>query len=156
MKTKNFWPLGIILTLAIFFVGCVGIVVLACSQRFDLVKSNYYSDEMQFQKTMDSRNRAQTMANQMAAVYDANLGQIKLSFSSAHPLNLSNGQIELYRPDEAKLDQNFDLKTDANGIQTIDVKNFRAGLWRIKISWTANGQNYLVEKHVVIGITNIK
>ena len=47
--TRNLWPLGIILTLAAFITGTVGLVVMACSQRVDLVSPDYYERELKYQ-----------------------------------------------------------------------------------------------------------
>ena len=41
MKTpRNLWPTGIIVTFVLFFAGTIGLVVMACSQRADLVSAD--------------------------------------------------------------------------------------------------------------------
>ena len=42
MKLKsNPWPFAIILTFIIFLAGTIGLVVMACTRKVDLVSSNY-------------------------------------------------------------------------------------------------------------------
>ncbi|HEU6447026.1 MAG TPA: FixH family protein [Verrucomicrobiae bacterium] len=149
MKTKNFWAAGIVLTLVIFLFGTIGLVVLACSQRIDLVKSDYYADEIQFQKQIESRNRAQSPGTSAQVVY-LDSQQIKISFSPEMVHDFTRGRIELYRPDAADLDRKLDLKPDAGGVQMMDAKNLRAGLWRVKIFWNAGGKDYSLENKIVV------
>ena len=43
MKPKfNFWPYGIILTFVVFVSGTAGLIVMAASQKSDLIDENYY------------------------------------------------------------------------------------------------------------------
>ena len=41
-NSRNLWPLGIIVTFSLFFAGTVSLVVMACSQKTDLVSADYY------------------------------------------------------------------------------------------------------------------
>ena len=72
MKTsRNLWPLGIIVTFALFFAGTVGLVVMACSQKVDLVSADYYEQELKFQGRIDRVERTRHAATQAAVAYDA-------------------------------------------------------------------------------------
>jgi len=49
MKTsRNLWPLGILLAFGLFFAGTIGLVVMACSHKMDLVSADYYEREIKF------------------------------------------------------------------------------------------------------------
>ena len=39
---RNLWPIGIVVVCALFVAGTVGLIVMACSQKVDLVSKDYY------------------------------------------------------------------------------------------------------------------
>ena len=58
MKAKrNFWPFGIIAAFVIFISGTVGLIVMAATQKEDLVSDHYYEQELQYQNRVDSMGR---------------------------------------------------------------------------------------------------
>ena len=72
MKTsRNLWPLCIIVTFVLFFAGTVGLIVMACSQKVDLVSADYYEQELKFQSRIDRVERTRRAATQATAAYDA-------------------------------------------------------------------------------------
>ena len=60
------------------------------------------------------------------------------------------GSIQLYRPSAAEQDRKLALALDAAGTQSVDTLGLSDGLWRIRISWTANGADYFADEKVVI------
>jgi nitrogen fixation protein FixH len=147
----NFWPVGIIATLVLFFAGTIGLVVMACSQRSDLVRPDYYEQELAFQKQIDRADRVQHLATGADAAYDAAAKQLVISLPVAQAPRGARGQIQLYRPSEAGLDRQLELQLDAGGQQRIDAANLRGGLWRVRVNWTAGGVEYFIDRKVVIG-----
>ena len=148
----NFWPLGIVITLGIFFLGTVGLIVLACSQRNDLVQANYYEDEIGFQRQMDRVGRTQQLKTKARVVYDAAAQRINLNIPSSPARGPVQGCVRLYRPSTAELDRQLELKPDETGAQAIDAARLRPGLWRVKISWTAGGRDYFFEQEIIVGL----
>jgi nitrogen fixation protein FixH len=61
------------------------------------------------------------------------------------------GTIELYRPSARALDRSFPLKVDANGLQSLDAASLVPGLWKVRVSWTADNQDYYLDQKVVVG-----
>jgi hypothetical protein len=49
-SNRNLWPWAIVLTFVLFISGTVSLVVMACSQKVELVSQNYYEQELQFQR----------------------------------------------------------------------------------------------------------
>jgi hypothetical protein len=149
MKTeKNFWPLGIIAALTLFFGGTVALIVIACLHRSDLVKADYYDDEVRFQKQMDRVDRTRRLEANVHVTYDSLSRQIRVALQPFG--GATHGNIDLYRPSAAGLDRTLDLKLDGNGVQTIDASDLRAGLWRVKISWKAGDEEYFQECPLII------
>jgi hypothetical protein len=149
--TRNLWPLGIILTLAIFFAGTVGLVVMACSQRVDLVSPDYYEKELKYQSQIDRAERTHRAASQGSVAYDAAGKYITFSLPADQVSLAVWGSIELYRPSAARMDHAVSLKPDAKGIQRLDASGLAPGLWRVRVSWTSEKQNYYLEQQVVVG-----
>lgn len=151
MKTsRNYWPLGVTLTLLLFFLGTVGLIIMACLQRSDLVTTNYYEDEIRFQKQIDRVQRTQLLETKASAIYDSATQRITVSVPLNRPGENVKGQIQLYRPSNASLDENYAFKPDAGGTQTIDVSRLPEGLWRLKISWNTAGEDYYLDQRIVL------
>jgi hypothetical protein len=149
--TRNLWPLGIVLTLAGFIAGTVGLVVMACSQRIDLVSPDYYERELKYQGQIDQVARTHRTASQASVAYDAAGKCITVSLPTNQISLAVSGSIELYRPSAARMDHAVSLKPDANGIQRVDASALAPGLWRVRVSWTSEKQNYYLDQKVVVG-----
>jgi hypothetical protein len=152
MKTsRNLWPVGIIVTFALFFAGTVGLVVMACSQKVDLVSADYYEQELKFQGRIDRVERTQRSASHAAIRYDAATRYIMVSLPPEQARLAVWGSIELYRPSAAGMDRAVRFAPDAHGTQRLDARGLAPGLWRVRVTWTAEKENYYFEQKVVVG-----
>jgi hypothetical protein len=149
--TRNLWPLGIITACAIFVSGTAGLIVMACSQRVDLVSKDYYEKELRFQGQIDRAERTRRVAGQASVTYDAARQCVTVSLPPGQVGGNVCGSIELYRPSAAGLDRVVKLQPDASGVQRLDASNLQPGLWKVRVSWTAEKQNYYLEQKVVVG-----
>ena len=148
--TRNFWPYGIIAAFVLFLSGTAALIVLACSHRNDLVTANYYEEEVRFQTQLDRSARALRADARATAVYDPVRRQLTISLPSDHARTAA-GRVQLYRPSAAGLDREFELRLDAGGVQTIDAAGLKAGLWKVRITWTACGEDFFVDQKIVVG-----
>ena len=149
MKTeKNFWPLGIIVTFALFFIGMASVVVIAATHREHLVNNNYYEQELKYQSQIDTVARTQTSGAQLA--FDAATGAVVIHLPGAQRAQKFSGAIELYRPAAPDLDQKFPLTPDAAGTQTLDVSKLTPGLWLVRVQWNAAGADYFLEQKITV------
>jgi len=146
---RNPWPIGIVLTLLLFFAGTIGLVVMACNQMSDLVSPNYYEDEVRFQKQMDRVERVSRLEAKARVTYNAAARQIRIALPAGHAG--AQGSVQLYRPSAAGLDRQWDLRIDANGVQCIDTTGLRTGLWKVRVNWTVGGSDYFLDQKVVVG-----
>ena len=152
MKTnRNYWPLGIAAFLILFFLATIGLVVMSCCQRVDLVTKDYYEDEIRFQKQINTVERTQRLESNATATYDPATQTVVVSLPIHSSAQIIKGQIQMYRPSSADLDENFDLKLDQTGSQVIDASRMRDGLWQVKVSWTAGGEDFYFDKRLVVG-----
>jgi hypothetical protein len=149
--TRNLWPLGIVLTLVVFILGTVSLIVMACSQRMDLVSPDYYERELKFQGQIDSVERTHRGASHASVAYDAAGQCITVSLPPDLAGREVSGHIELYRPSTAGMDRTIDLAPDVKGVQRLDVKDLAPGLWKVRVSWTVERQDYFLDEKVVVG-----
>ena len=149
--SRNLWPLGIIVTFALFFAGTVGLIIMACSQKADLVSADYYEQELKFQGRIDRVERTRHAANQASIAYNAVNQCITISLPADQAGREVSGRIELYRPSAAGLDRAIKLEPDANGVQRLDATGMVPGLWKVRVSWTVEHHDYFLDQKVVVG-----
>ena len=167
----NFWPLAIIVTFVLFISGTISLVVMACSQKTDLVSSDYYEQEIKFQRHLDQLEHTRTWAKDASVTYDSSTRHIRISLPKRQALSLSHegegrgegeqrrptespqltGHIQLYRPSAAGLDRRLKLETDSEGVQYLDTYSLQRGLWKVRVSWNANGTEYFLDRSLLIG-----
>lgn len=149
---RNLWPLGIVMAFVFFTAETIALIVIAVSNHTELVAADYYEQEIRFQGQMDRVSRAQRLPVKATAVYDDTHPAIRISLPREHAG--AKGDVYLYRPSTARLDQRVELQLDANGSQSLDATNLRPGLWKVKVLWTATGNDYAIEESVVVGPKN--
>jgi nitrogen fixation protein FixH len=148
---RNLWPAGVILAFVLFLAGTIGLVVMACSQKMDLVSQDYYEKEIRFQNQLDQLGRTMALEDRASVSYEGDAHCIRISVPSAHARAGAKGIVELYRPSAAGLDRRITLEVDATGCQRIAAGSLRLGLWKVRVSWTANEKQYLIDEKVVVG-----
>jgi nitrogen fixation protein FixH len=149
--SRNPWPVAIIVTFALFFAGTVGLVVMACSQKVDLVSADYYEQELKFQGRIDRAERTRSAATQATVAIEAASQCITVSLPASQAGHEAHGRIELYRPSAAGLDRAIDLAPDSNGVQRLGTAGMLPGLWKVRVSWTVENQDYFIDQKVVVG-----
>jgi hypothetical protein len=147
---RTFWPYGVILAFVLFISGTIGLVVMACSQKMDLVSSDYYEQEIKFQNHLDQLNRAQDLSANASVVYDTATQSILICLPTAHVHAGVIGNIVLYRPSAAGLDRQLKLELDQEGVQRLATAALVPGLWKVRVSWLSGAKEYLIEQSIVI------
>jgi len=149
IKKRSWWPIGIIVffVLAISYIG--GFVIWASNLREDLVANNYYDNEIRYQKELDLLNRTRQIAPTAAVAYDANQRNLIIALPVL-PSQSAVGKVRLYRPSDERLDQSLPLALDPHGVGRFDAKSLSPGLWKIRVEWNVNGQDYLLDRPVIV------
>ena len=124
---------------------------MACSQRVDLVSPDYYERELKFQGRIDQVERTHRTANQASVAYDATGKCITVSLPASQAGHEISGRIELYRPSAAGLDRAIRFAPDGKGMQRLDAAGLAPGLWKVRVSWTFERQDYFLDEKVVVG-----
>jgi nitrogen fixation protein FixH len=149
-KIKNPWPVGLVLFFIVFAAYIIGFVIFASRQKMDLVRNDYYDQEIRFQKQIDRVNRTEPMRSNVGLDYDAAQKSIRIRLPRAAEGNGRSGSVSFYRPSDASLDTTAALAVDAQGTQRLDVGGLRPGLWKVRVAWSSEGREYFFEKPVDI------
>jgi nitrogen fixation protein FixH len=145
---RNPWPYAIIAYFVIFIAAIVLWISFALRNDQQLVRKDYYEQELKYQTDIDGLSRA---ANVNVTVnYDSTKHSVIVSL----PPPVATGSIYFYRPSDAKLDREITLSL-YNGSQSIDVGAFQSGLWRIRVTWTAEGAEFRHNTTIVVAPTKL-
>lgn len=147
----NPWPVSIIAFFAVAILGCGGFVAFCSRHPADLVAADYYEQEVRYQRQMERTQRANEQAQLTSVSYDAARKVIRISLPPKASPAGATGDIQLYRPSAEALDRRLKLELDGTGAQTIDAATLAPGLWQVRVSWRVGGEEYFVDKRVVIG-----
>ena len=151
LSSRNPWPIAIT---GFFFVAILFIVTFiafAMRQREDLVSADYYEREVRYQSRLDSMNRSQALAAQAVVTFEPAQQVIVITLPPAQTQS-ATGNIHLYRPSDARLDRNVPLALNAAGIQRLDAKDLRDGLWKVRVTWSVGGKEYFVDQPVIVAL----
>ncbi len=151
LSSRNPWPIAItgFFVVAILFI--VTFIAFAMRQREDLVSADYYEREVRYQSRLDSMNRSQALAAQTVVTFEPAQQVIVITLPPAQTQG-ATGNIHLYRPSDARLDRNVPLALDAAGIQRLDAKDLRDGLWKVRLKWNVGGKEYFVDQPVIVAL----
>lgn len=149
--SRNPWPIAItgFFVLAIIFI--LSFIAWAMRQREDLVSADYYEREIRYQSHLDSINRSQTLAAQAVVTFEPTQQTIVITLPAAKNQG-ATGSIQLYRPSDARLDREVPLALNAEGIQRLDAKALRDGLWKVRVKWSVAGKDYFVDQPVIVAL----
>lgn len=144
----NPWPWAIVTWFIGFFGVVVGLTTTAIRSRTDVVSPDYYAQELRFQERIEASARTEALAAQPTVVVDSHLHSLRLQLPPGVVPGSDTGKITLYRPDDARLDQEFPLKLDTTGAQLIPVASLRPGRWKVRIAWQSQGHEFYHETTV--------
>jgi len=146
---RSFWPHAIIGYFVLFIAGMVSFIAWAVRQNMDLVRPDYYEHEIRYQQHIDEVERTRRIESQVAIDYAPGEQVIVISLPPSHAPS-ATGTIHLYRPADESLDREIPLHVEMNGTQRVDVKDLRGGLWRVRLNWSAHGEDYFFDQAIVV------
>src|SRR5437773_5094931 len=69
-KQRSLWPIAIAIYFSIAILGVAIFVTWAVRQNSDLVRKDYYAEEMQFQRHLDQMHNARDLAGKTQITFD--------------------------------------------------------------------------------------
>jgi len=150
LRRRNPWPIALVAYFVVFITFIVGFTLFAMRQRMDLVSHDYYEEEIHFQKQVDRLTRTQSLKTDVALNYDSDHRVVTVALPREHATSLASASIRFYRPSDARLDRKVDLQARAGGIEPVPVGDLRDGLWKVRVEWTLDGQEYFHDEPLII------
>ena len=140
------WGKAIILTFVLFagFIG--GMVFLMSRQRIDLVRDDYYQDELAFQQHINRVERAARLQKPVAMTYEPTQQQLALVL----PQNLRRGEITFYRPSDRRQDFRLNIAQSPQSRRVVSTASLAKGYWRVQVAWSDGQQDYYAEDELFI------
>ena len=148
-KSTNPWPIAIVSWFVVFaaFIACF--IVWAFRQREDLVSANYYEQEVLYQRQIERLHNTAALPSGSSVAFDADTAQILITLPQT-PAPPVGGRIHLYRPSDARLDRELPLAKGAAGVQRLDARGLKSGLWKIRVEWSAGGREFYLDQQLVV------
>ncbi len=141
------WGVGITIVIIVFTLAGLSFIYFAFHQDVNLVKKDYYQDEIKYQERIEEIKRTDKL-NKKLDIKIKN-GNIIFSF----PITIKDsvkGNILLYRPSNRHRDISFPISLDSSNIQTIPTNNMIAGLWKAQVKWKIDSLQYYTEKILMV------
>jgi len=146
---RSLWPIAIATYFGIAIVLIATFIVWAVRQRDDLVSADYYEREVRYQSELDALNRSQAFAATSVVTFEPAEETIVVTLPVA-PTRGATGSIQLYRPSDSRLDREFVLALNAEGLQRLDARRLRDGLWKVRVKWRVGDLDYAVDQPVIV------
>jgi nitrogen fixation protein FixH len=147
--TRNLWPTSIVVFFVLAITSILTFIAWAVRQREDLVSADYYDREVRYQAQLDTLNRSHNFAARTVVTFEPTQQTIVITLPEAKSPG-ATGSIHLYRPSDARLDRELPLALTADGTQRLDAKQLRDGLWKVRVKWSANGQDFYLDQPVIV------
>ncbi|GAA4406872.1 hypothetical protein GCM10023187_26850 [Nibrella viscosa] len=140
------WGKTIILTFILFagFIG--GMVTLMSRQRIDLVRDDYYQDEIQYQRQIERVSNTARLKTPVTMVYQPEQQQVAFVL----PDTMRKGEITFYRPSDRRQDFRVPIRPTRTSRQVVSTAFLQKGRWRVQLNWTDGRSEYYAEQEVYI------
>ncbi len=143
------WGTKIFMSFVVFAIIIISMVVISVSQDFYLVADDYYKQEIEYQNQIDKIQNYKQLDQPLAIKYWSAGRKASIQFPIARTERLE-GEIHFFRPSNGNLDFKVAINPDGGGSQIVDLSEAIPGLWKVKVSWSANGKGYYDEQTLVL------
>ncbi len=149
MKKFQFnWGLKIIVLYIGFILLILTLVFKSLNQKVDLVAEDYYAQELKYQDKIDGMNNFNELSSPIKTTLEGKRLIIQFPIEFKHQKN--SGEILIFRPSDSSLDIKTPIILDENGVQTINNKGLKKGVYKIQISCTNQGKKIYSEQSIYI------
>lgn len=136
-------PTIIVSTFVAFAVMIGYFVTVAMRSEVNLVRQDYYQQELKHQDYMEAVARTEALGEQIKIVLDREKKVINILISiSSNPVQ---GKVKFYRPSSSKMDFEQDFSTNAEGQCEIPLDRLIKGNWKMTLAFEIESKKYLKE-----------
>lgn len=144
---KISWGTGIAIFYSFFVIAMLVFVYASTKEDISLVSDTYYEEDLSYQLTLDKMQRTK----QLNQVFELSIVQNSTGISVTIPEELPHfkGNMTLFHPAYAMLDQVYPIENHAQNKQLIPVQRLKKGRWLVKIEGENDGKNYYHEAYLI-------
>ncbi len=148
MKINWNWGTKLFIATAIFMLFLLGMVYMTTLQDRSMVEDEYYQKSMVYQETMDKKNNAKQLEEQVRI----NMGNDFLSivFQDFFKPESVSGEIKIYRPSDIKLDVHIPIRLDSTMGFLFPKNKLAKGKYIVKIDYKVGEKGYYQEQVVFV------
>ena len=140
------WGKSIVVVFVAFALFIGTLVTVCIRQDVSLVAPDYYKQELAYQTQIERKQN--TNGLQVRPQIVASDGKLTLTYSDFS--KVTNGELKLFRPSDARLDQTFQVQSTTNLSQTFEIKIPKQGMYKASMNWTMDGKEYFVEETIYL------
>jgi len=146
MHIKWHWGTKITIVIILFVSFMLGMVYMTTQNPIILVEKDYYPKGLRYQDKIDHIKNAIPFKSNMKL--EQTKDEIVLQIPNASP---DSGTVVFYRPNEEKVLDYVHTFSPHTPIELLfPKKNFKLGVYVLKISWWQNGKGYFIEKKIFL------
>jgi len=142
------WGNKILLAFVAFFLVIGTLVYKSFHTKSELVSSEYYKDEIEYQKVINGSQNVNSLSSSLK-VENSNR-KLKIVFPKEIIPNQITGTVWLYCAYESKNDLRFPLNVNSIGEIQYDSTFLKPGQYLVKVSLDNKGTNYFIQKDILI------
>lgn len=142
------WGYKILIVIVLFIITMGGMVYVAMQQNNEMLDDHYYEREQKYQSLIDAQNRLNKVTDEK--LLSQNDAQIILQVPTAICGNISQGTMHFIRNDDQSKDKIVPINPDADCKQLLDKKQFSKGMYKVRISWEFENQQYYNEDNFFV------
>ncbi|WP_020604281.1 FixH family protein [Spirosoma spitsbergense] len=140
------WGKSIVLVF-IVFAGFIGTMVYWMTrERIDLVRDDYYQDEIAYQHQIDRLRRTAHAAVVIGVRYQPERQQVTFTL----PDSLQKATLTFYRPADRRADVRLVVTPPYSARKIVSTAHLAKGYWRVQCAWSDGRQEYYNETDLFI------
>lgn len=143
---KMNWGTGIAIFLGLFMTFILTMVVKAHQIESDLYAEDYYSQEVNYQGTIDAISRGNIYSDSVEFRMNE-AGNLEV-YCPVSLLNANELLLHFYRPDNASLDRNIKLSNQKQSPIIINGKDLVRGRYTLELTWKLAGEDYQIAEEL--------
>ncbi|WPP52090.1 FixH family protein [Catalinimonas niigatensis] len=140
------WGYKITFAFTAFVVFILFMVFKSFQQNVDLVADDYYKQEIEYQQRIDKINNTNTLSQAVSFVQENQ--QLIVQFPEES--KKLEGEINLFRPSDARFDVSTQITLDEHQRQSIPTADIAKGYYKLKVDWKDGDKAYYHETSVFI------
>lgn len=137
------WGAKITVVYLAFVALILGLVITSVNNPSELEYKDYYARELKYQDLIDAGANAAGLSAPIE--HSINGKTIRIEVPAELRSENTKGYISLLRPSDARLDCEFEFKSDSTGKQIISDNRLVKGVYKLSILLEKNHQKYYKE-----------